>query len=86
METSLDNSPAARRERFTVILAGQFEQPQYARAVSRHTDARHYAEVYVASLIDGTAEHSGAAVQSTCRALGVGKTYKALKAFLTEER
>lgn len=83
---NLDNSPAARRERFAVILAGQFEQPAYALAASKNGGPRAYAEKYVAGLTVGSAEHTGAAVQATCRALGIGKTLKALKAFLIEER
>ncbi len=82
----LDNSPTARRERFTIILAAQFEQPQYAYAANKNGGSRAYAEKFVGALLDGSAEHSGAAVQATCRALGVGKTFKALHTFLTGDR
>ena len=83
---NLDNSPAARRERFTAILADQFEQPAYTMAASKHGGPCPYAELFVSRLIDGTADHSGDATQAACRALGIKKTLKALRAYLTEVR
>lgn len=75
-----------QRERFLTILTGQYEYlftlPQYAMAAARTTPAT-MAEKFVQGLIDGTADHEGEGVKRTCAALGVKKTRKAIREFLS---
>lgn len=73
------------KERFTVILTGQFKHlfttPAYAIAAAKTTPEA-MAEKFVSGLIDGSAANDGVAVKSTCKALGIKPTYKAIREYL----
>jgi len=72
--------------RFWTILKDQFAQrfvndPKYAVVAEKNLPGD-YAFKFMTALKNGTADKDGAAVKSTCKALGIKCTYKAIAAYL----
>ena len=80
-QINLDRFHEELTKHYTDLFA---TDPEYAYSASRTTPAE-LARKMTLGLDNGTADKDGEGVRRTCKALGINRTYKAIRAFLTAQ-
>ena len=80
-QINLDRFYEELKAQYTYLFKNNSE---YAYA-AQHTAPEQLARKMTLGLEQGTANKDGAGIKSTCTALGIAYTYKAIRAFLTAQ-